>query len=73
MSMDSRDSWSTVATLGTAVSRERQYVDDDGVPSTTCALAKDAVVYFQGQKYAKCLDVLKLLFLKKPGDPNVST
>ncbi|KAL9686315.1 hypothetical protein QQ045_023771 [Rhodiola kirilowii] len=65
--MDSRDSSSTVAPSSAAVSTESQSVDDDGVFN----LAKDAAVYFQGQKYAECLQVLKQLLLKKPGNLKV--
>ncbi|CAM8888985.1 unnamed protein product [Rhodiola kirilowii] len=69
--MDSRDSSSAVAASAAAVSRESQAVDEDGVLSVTCALAKEATVHFQGQRYAECLEVLKQLLMKKPEDPKV--
>uniref|UniRef100_A0A7N0VHK3 CCR4-NOT transcription complex subunit 10 n=1 Tax=Kalanchoe fedtschenkoi TaxID=63787 RepID=A0A7N0VHK3_KALFE len=65
--MDSRD----LSSVAAAVSREGQSVDEDGMLSLTYALAKDAAVYFQGHKYAECLQILKQLLLKKPGDPKV--
>lgn len=62
------DSSSAVSASPPFHTRETQSIDDgDGV----FALAKEAAVCFQAHKYYECLQLLKQLLLKKPGDPKV--
>ncbi|CAH8389756.1 unnamed protein product [Eruca vesicaria subsp. sativa] len=63
--MDSRDSLSSDA------ARDGSIGDEAIVLSVTCALAKDALSYFQSGKFHECIDILIQLNQKKHNDPKV--